>query len=123
MSLLEKNFDTDVLVVGGGPAGLAVALAACRKGMRVRLVDAAHPPIDKPGRKRLDDIQEPEQDETRDQPGQSHRIEEQCRDHSEDLVEDDARAIVLAEDPFGAVSDPARTCECDRETDRGAQAI
>src|SRR6266851_4945578 len=44
---LEKSFDTDVLVVGGGPAGLATAIAARRKGMRVRLVDSAHPPIDK----------------------------------------------------------------------------
>src|SRR5713101_7045817 len=44
---LEKSFDTDVLVVGGGPAGLAAAIAARRKGMRVRLVDAAYPPIDK----------------------------------------------------------------------------
>jgi len=39
--------DTDVLVVGGGPAGLAAAIAARRRGLRVRLVDAAYPPIDK----------------------------------------------------------------------------
>ena len=44
---LEKSFDTDVLVVGGGPAGLAAAIAARRLGLRVRLVDSAHPPIDK----------------------------------------------------------------------------
>ncbi len=47
MPQLEKSFDTDVLVVGGGPAGLAAAIAARRKGMRVRLVDGAYPPIDK----------------------------------------------------------------------------
>lgn len=39
--------DTDVLVVGGGPAGLAAAIAARRKGLSVALVDAAVPPIDK----------------------------------------------------------------------------
>jgi menaquinone-9 beta-reductase len=42
-----KIFDTDVLVVGGGPAGLAAAIAARRKGFRVRVVESAHPPIDK----------------------------------------------------------------------------
>lgn len=41
------SLDTDVLVVGGGPAGLAAAIAARRKGLRVRVVDAAQPPIDK----------------------------------------------------------------------------
>jgi flavin-dependent dehydrogenase len=39
--------DTDVLVVGGGPAGLAAAIAARRKGFSVAVVDAAVPPIDK----------------------------------------------------------------------------
>ncbi len=39
---------TDVVIVGGGPAGLAAAIAARRKGMRVLVADAAHPPIDKP---------------------------------------------------------------------------
>lgn len=39
--------DTDVLVVGGGPAGLAAAIAARRKGFSAMLVDAAIPPIDK----------------------------------------------------------------------------
>jgi flavin-dependent dehydrogenase len=37
----------DVLVVGGGPAGLAAAIAARRKGFRVVLADRAGPPIDK----------------------------------------------------------------------------
>jgi len=40
-------FDTDVLVIGGGPAGLATAIAARRKGFRVILADASYPPIDK----------------------------------------------------------------------------
>lgn len=37
----------DVLVIGGGPAGLAAAVAARSKGFEVTVVDAAHPPIDK----------------------------------------------------------------------------
>ena len=39
---------SDVLVVGGGPAGLAAAIAARAKGLRVTLVDSRRPPIDKP---------------------------------------------------------------------------
>ncbi len=38
---------TDVLVVGGGPAGLAAAIAARAKGFDVTVADGAHPPIDK----------------------------------------------------------------------------
>lgn len=38
---------TDVLVAGGGPAGLAVAIAARRKGFQVTVADGAKPPIDK----------------------------------------------------------------------------
>ena len=38
---------TDICVVGGGPAGLAAAIAARRKGFRVAVVEAARPPIDK----------------------------------------------------------------------------
>ena len=37
----------DVLIVGGGPAGLAAAIALRQKGMEVLVVDALHPPIDK----------------------------------------------------------------------------
>lgn len=37
----------DVFVVGGGPAGLAAAIAARRRGMDVLLSDPAVPPIDK----------------------------------------------------------------------------
>src|SRR5438045_6692286 len=38
---------TDVFIIGGGPAGLAAALAAPRRGRDVTLADAARPPIDK----------------------------------------------------------------------------
>lgn len=40
-------FNTDVFVLGGGPAGLAAAIAARRAGLRVVLADAAWPSIDK----------------------------------------------------------------------------
>jgi menaquinone-9 beta-reductase len=38
---------TDIFVVGGGPAGLAAAIAARQRGFRVVVADGAHPPIDK----------------------------------------------------------------------------
>ena len=38
---------TDVFVIGGGPAGLAAAIAARQKGFRVAVADGAEPPIDK----------------------------------------------------------------------------
>jgi len=38
---------TDIFVVGGGPAGLAAAIAARLKGFDVVVADAAEPPIDK----------------------------------------------------------------------------
>lgn len=38
---------TDVAVLGGGPAGLAAALALRQRGCRVALYDARRPPIDK----------------------------------------------------------------------------
>lgn len=38
---------TDVFIVGGGPAGLAAAIAARLKGFDVTVADAARPPIDK----------------------------------------------------------------------------
>lgn len=38
---------TDVFVVGGGPAGLAAAIAARRQGFQVVVADGARPPIDK----------------------------------------------------------------------------
>ena len=39
--------ETDVFVIGGGPAGLAAALAARQAGFDVMLADRARPPIDK----------------------------------------------------------------------------
>jgi flavin-dependent dehydrogenase len=44
---MAQVFDTDVFVVGGGPAGLAAAIAARQHGLRVMLADRAQPPIDK----------------------------------------------------------------------------
>lgn len=38
---------TDVFVIGGGPAGLAAAIAAHQQGLRVVVADGAKPPIDK----------------------------------------------------------------------------
>ena len=38
---------TDVFVIGGGPAGLAAAIAARRRGLAVIVADGAEPPIDK----------------------------------------------------------------------------
>jgi flavin-dependent dehydrogenase len=46
MSESEANA-TDVFVVGGGPAGLAVAITARQCGFRVTVADGAQPPIDK----------------------------------------------------------------------------
>jgi 2-polyprenyl-6-methoxyphenol hydroxylase-like FAD-dependent oxidoreductase len=38
---------TDVFVIGGGPAGLAAAIAARQQGFHVAVADGAKPPIDK----------------------------------------------------------------------------
>lgn len=38
---------TDVFVIGGGPAGLAAAIAARQRGLKVMVADGAAPPIDK----------------------------------------------------------------------------
>ena len=38
---------TDVFVIGGGPSGLAAAIAARQQGFRVVVADGAKPPIDK----------------------------------------------------------------------------
>jgi len=38
----------DVFIVGGGPAGLATAIAARQRGLTVAVADGAIPPIDKP---------------------------------------------------------------------------
>lgn len=39
--------DTDVFIIGGGPAGLAAAIAVREKGFDVVVADGAEPPIDK----------------------------------------------------------------------------
>ncbi len=39
---------SDVVVVGAGPAGIATAIAASLKGLRVTVLDSRKPPIDKP---------------------------------------------------------------------------
>jgi flavin-dependent dehydrogenase len=44
---MGQILDTDVFVVGGGPAGLAAAIAARQQGLRVIVADSAQPPIDK----------------------------------------------------------------------------
>jgi len=44
---LTAPVSTDVFVVGGGPAGLAAAIAARLRGFHVTVADAAQPPIDK----------------------------------------------------------------------------
>lgn len=38
---------TDVFIIGGGPAGLAAAITARQRGLRVVVADGAQPPIDK----------------------------------------------------------------------------
>ena len=38
---------TDVLIVGGGPSGLATAIACRSKGLDVRVLDRRRPPLDK----------------------------------------------------------------------------
>jgi len=38
---------TDVFVIGGGPAGLAAAIAARRRGLSVTVADPERPPVDK----------------------------------------------------------------------------
>ncbi len=43
----QTAHETEVFVVGGGPAGLAAALAARQAGFDVVVADSAHPPIDK----------------------------------------------------------------------------
>ena len=45
--LKSVRLDTDVFVVGGGPAGLAAAIAARQRGLRATVADGANPPITK----------------------------------------------------------------------------
>lgn len=44
---MATAFDADIFVLGGGPAGLATAIAAQQHGFKVVLADAKRPPIDK----------------------------------------------------------------------------
>lgn len=46
-SAYTQSQTTDVVVVGGGPAGLATAIAVRQHGLHVTVVDAARPPLDK----------------------------------------------------------------------------
>jgi flavin-dependent dehydrogenase len=45
--VIAAQESTDVFVVGGGPAGLAAAIAARQKGLSVIVADGSVPPIDK----------------------------------------------------------------------------
>ncbi|MGI8770705.1 MAG: NAD(P)/FAD-dependent oxidoreductase [Acidobacteriaceae bacterium] len=42
-----RQFDTGVFVAGGGPVGLAAAIAAADRGLTVTLADGCRPPLDK----------------------------------------------------------------------------
>lgn len=42
-----RTNQSDVCIVGAGPAGLACAIAAACQGLQVEVIDAARPPIDK----------------------------------------------------------------------------
>lgn len=45
--LRTNSLETDVFIVGGGPAGLAAGIAARQKGFRVSIADSSIPPVDK----------------------------------------------------------------------------
>ncbi len=47
IAMTGRNYDTDVFVIGGGPAGLAAAMAARQRGLRVIVADGGKPPADK----------------------------------------------------------------------------
>jgi flavin-dependent dehydrogenase len=44
----SKGKSVDVCVIGGGPAGMAAAIAASQQGFSVVVADGSEPPIDKP---------------------------------------------------------------------------
>jgi len=46
-SVEATPLETDVFIVGGGPAGLAAAIAARQKGFRASIADSSIPPVDK----------------------------------------------------------------------------
>jgi menaquinone-9 beta-reductase len=43
----SSDFDVDVCIAGGGPGGVACAIAAAMKGLSVLVVDGMRPPIEK----------------------------------------------------------------------------
>ena len=45
--MIPLRRSTDVFIIGGGPAGLATAVAARNRGMTVIVADGGNPPIDK----------------------------------------------------------------------------
>lgn len=45
--MVSARASVDVFVIGGGPAGLAAAIAARQRGMSVAVADGTEPPIDK----------------------------------------------------------------------------
>ena len=46
--MAQTRRETDVFIAGGGPAGLAAAIACCQRGLRVVVADVCPPPIEKP---------------------------------------------------------------------------
>jgi menaquinone-9 beta-reductase len=46
--VIYSRKSTDVFIIGGGPAGLAAAIAAREKGFEVVVADGSAPPIEKP---------------------------------------------------------------------------
>jgi flavin-dependent dehydrogenase len=47
LGVVSGKTKVDVFVIGGGPAGLAAAIAARQRGMSVAVADGTEPPIDK----------------------------------------------------------------------------
>jgi flavin-dependent dehydrogenase len=47
MRVGSVDHDVDVFIAGGGPAGLACAIAAAAQGLQVEVADGMRPPIDK----------------------------------------------------------------------------
>ncbi|MDR3613987.1 MAG: NAD(P)/FAD-dependent oxidoreductase [Candidatus Obscuribacterales bacterium] len=45
--MMSNKRNSEIIIVGGGPAGLAAALALTQKGARCTVVDHAKPPVDK----------------------------------------------------------------------------
>ncbi|MGH9731468.1 MAG: NAD(P)/FAD-dependent oxidoreductase [Candidatus Acidiferrales bacterium] len=46
-SVEATPLETDIFIVGGGPAGLAAAIAVRQKGFRASIADSSVPPVDK----------------------------------------------------------------------------